>query len=59
MILKTIGIECYGYHRSFGRRGLESKDENGWNGSPVPALFDAVLPDYFEIDYVRVFDEVN
>jgi len=51
-----VSTECHGYHRSFGRGGLESKDQSGWVGKPVPALFNAVLPDCFEVDFVRVFD---
>lgn len=38
-----------------GRRKMIKVGEN----EPVPALFKAVLPDYFEIDYVRVYDEVS
>ena len=51
-----VSTECHGYHKSFGRGGLEAKDERGWIGQPVPALFDDVLPDCFEVDFVRVFD---
>jgi len=51
-----VSTECHGYHRSANRGGLESKSPAGWNGKPVPALFDAVLPDCFEVDFVRVFD---
>ncbi|NLX99740.1 MAG: hypothetical protein GXY83_26895, partial [Rhodopirellula sp.] len=43
-------------HRSFARGGLESKDPGGWCGKPVPELFKAILPDCFEVDFVRVFD---
>ena len=51
-----VSTECHGYHRSANRGGLESKSPAGWNGKPVPALFDAVLPDWFEVDFVRVYD---
>ena len=53
-----ISTECHGYHRAFNS-DLESTDEKGWGGKPVPALFDAELPDCFIVDYVRVFDEVT
>ncbi len=39
-----VTTECSGY-----RRGNE----------PVPELKNAVLPDYFTVDYVRVYDEAN
>jgi beta-glucanase (GH16 family) len=49
-----VSTECHGY-----REGLESKaPEEEWSGKPVPALFKAVLPDCFEVDYVRVYDEI-
>jgi len=51
-----VSTECHGYHRSENRGGLESKAPGGWNGKPVPALLKAVLPDCFEVDFVRVFD---
>jgi hypothetical protein len=28
-------------------------------GTPAPILQEAVLPDYFEVDHVRVFDQVG
>lgn len=39
-----LTTECMGYRNS---------------DSPSPKLFEAALPDYFTIDYVRVFDEIN
>lgn len=53
-----VSTECHNYHRS-GNHKSDSGEPIGWNGKPVQALFDAVLPDYFEVDYVRVFDEIN
>ena len=39
-----VSTECHGYRE---------------NGTPDPLLEQAVLPDYFEVDHVRVFDAVN
>ncbi|MBQ9776177.1 MAG: glycoside hydrolase family 16 protein [Lentisphaeria bacterium] len=39
-----VSTECHGYRE---------------NGMPDPLLEQAVLPDYFEVDHVRVFDAVN
>ena len=49
-----VSTECHGYRGpGFGApRGHKA-------GTPVPALFEAVLPDFFEVDYVRVFDAVE
>ena len=48
-----LSTECHGY------RGPGFSAPVGHpKGTPVPLLFDAKLPDYFEVDYVRVFDEV-
>ena len=38
-----ISTECKGYRK----------------GGPAPELLDAELPDYFVVDYIRVFDEVE
>ena len=35
-----------------------SEGRREW-GKPAPELFDAVLPDFFEVDFVRVYDEVS
>ena len=32
------------------------RDARTW-GKPDPRLFDVVLPDFFEVDFVRVYDE--
>ena len=45
-----------GGYRQVGNDGGLSNGRKTW-GKPSPALFDAVLPDFFEVDYVRVFDE--
>lgn len=55
-----VSTECGGYNRTGNRGGLESKNgEESWDGKPASALFDTVLPDYFEVDYVRVYDEIR
>lgn len=57
-----VSTECHGYNRVFnyGNRSDISLagDANVWQGSPVEELKNAVLPDCFEVDYVRVFDEI-
>ena len=59
-----VSTECHGYHRGFNygtnhtNAGLAG-DSNVWQGSPVEELKNAVLPDCFEVDYVRVFDEIK
>ena len=56
-----VSTECHGYHRYFGNRGgLEKmQGEDNLGPQPVPELREAVLPDYFEVDYVRVFDAIG
>ncbi len=49
-----VSTECHGYRGSF-KPGMGEE----WSGTPDPLLFKAVLPDFFEVDYVRVFDEVQ
>ena len=51
-----VSTEPRGY-RKVGNDGGLSDGRRAW-GKPDPALFDAVLPDFFEVDFVRVFDEV-
>ncbi len=51
-----VSTEPRGY-RKVGNDGGLSDGRRTW-GKPDPALFDAVLPDFFEVDFVRVFDEV-
>ena len=51
-----VSTEPRGY-RKVGNDGGLSDGRRTW-GRPDPALFDAVLPDFFEVDFVRVFDEV-
>lgn len=55
-----LTTECHGYHRVFNHKGGEGETKNrmGDWGKPVPELFDA-YPDCFEVDYVRVFDEIK
>ena len=50
-----LSTEAGGYRR-VGNDGGLSEGRRTW-GKPAPALFDAVLPDFFEVDFVRVFDE--
>lgn len=55
-----VSTECHGYHRYFGNRGgLEKVGGEGQKPHPVDELRSAVLPDYFEVDFVRVFDAVG
>ncbi len=51
-----VSTEPRGY-RNIGNDGGLSAGRTTW-GKPDPRLFEAKLPDYFEVDYVRVFDEV-
>lgn len=52
-----VSTECHGYHRVFTETA--GAGENRMKARPVPELFDAVLPDCFEVDYVRVFDRIE
>jgi len=52
-----VSTEPRGY-RQIGNDGGLSDGRRVW-GQPDPALFDAILPDFFEVDFVRVFDEVK
>lgn len=55
-----VSTECHGYNRVFGKTGEAGEAAKGCcAGQPVAELFEATLPDFFEIDYVRVFDEVK
>lgn len=54
-----VSTECHGYNRVFRAKGEAGEALVGCcGGDPVPELFEAKLPDCFEVDYVRVFDEV-
>lgn len=46
-----VSTECHGYR---GPGFTTAADHQA--GTPSPLLADAVLPDYFEVDHVRVFD---
>jgi len=48
-----LSTECHGYRGP----GFTAKAGHP-AGTPVPVLFNAKLPDYFEVDHVRVFDVV-
>ena len=49
-----ISTEPGGYRR-IGNDGGLSAGRRTW-GKPDPRLFDVVLPDFFEVDFVRVYD---
>lgn len=54
-----VTTECHGYNRVFKAQGEAGEVTKGCcAGAPVPELFEAKLPDVFEVDYVRVFDEI-
>ncbi len=52
-----VSTEPWGY-RECGNDGGLSKAMRTW-GKPDPRLFNVVLPDYFEVDFVRVYDAVS
>lgn len=57
-----VSTECHGYHRKFSNDSSDSNfggNADVWQGEPVPALYNAKLPDEFIVDYVRVFDRVE
>ena len=51
-----VSTECHGYNRIF--RYVGEAGEATVKSQPVPELLQAVLPDCFEVDYVRVFDAI-
>ncbi len=54
-----ISTECHGYHRRFGKEcGFEGAGDV-WACKPVKELTQAILPDEFVVDHVRVFDRVE
>lgn len=53
-----VSTEPRGYRNTQGNDGGLSAGSRKW-GRPDPQLFKAVLPDYFEVDFVRVYDEVK
>lgn len=56
-----VSTECHGYNRCFGNEVQEANDTGNakvWQGKPVEELKKAVLPDFFQVDYVRVFDAI-
>ena len=53
-----VSTEPRGYRNAQGNDGGLSIASRKW-GKPDPQLFKAVLPDYFEVDFVRVYDEVK
>ena len=50
-----VTTECHGYRGP----GFFSAPEGHPAGTPAPILKEAVLPDYFEVDHVRVFDQIE
>ena len=54
-----VSTEPGGYRKVGSDGGLTAgRDARTW-GKPDPRLFDVVLPDFFEVDFVRVYDEVT
>lgn len=49
-----VSTECHGYRGP----GFMSAGTGHKAGTPAPVLEQAVLPDYFEVDHVRVFDRM-
>lgn len=54
-----VSTECHGYNRSFGDGAGDDGHADVWRGKPVEDLKKAVLPDCFEVDFVRVYDQVE
>ncbi len=54
-----VSTECHGYHRNFGQDGDYAGMADTWAGKPVPELHEAVLPDEFIVDFVRVYDQIE
>jgi hypothetical protein len=50
-----VSTECHGYRGP----GFWSAKAGHPAGTPAPILKEAVLPDYFEVDHVRVFDQIG
>ncbi len=50
-----VSTECHGYRGP----GFGSAKVGHPAGTPAAILKEAVLPDYFEVDHVRVFDQVR
>jgi len=51
-----VSTEPGGYRKVGSDGGLTAgRSANAW-GKPDPRLFEAKLPDFFEVDYVRVYD---
>ena len=55
-----VSTEAHGYRNDDGNDGglSASMGTKTW-GKPDPKLFKAVLPDFFEVDFVRVYDSVR
>ncbi len=54
-----VSTEVGGYRKAAGNDGglTEGRNKLVW-GKPVPEIFEAKLPEFFEVDFVRVYDEV-
>jgi len=50
-----VSTECHGYRGP----GFLSAPSGHPAGTPAPVLKETVLPDYFEVDYVRGFDRIG
>jgi len=54
-----LSTECHGYRGTSFEATAFSAKKGHPKGTPCDALKNAILPDYFEVDFVRVFDEVE
>ena len=53
-----VSTEPGGYRKVGSDGGLTAGRKTKVWGKPDPRLFQATLPDFFEVDFVRVYDEV-
>lgn len=53
-----VSTEPGGYRKVGNDGGLTANRKTREWGKPDPRLFEVKLPDFFEVDYVRVYDEV-
>ncbi len=53
-----VSTEPGGYRKAGSDGGLTAGRKTKEWGKPDPRLFEAKLPDFFEVDYVRVYDEI-
>ena len=53
-----VSTEPRGYRNVGANDGGLTDGQRTW-GKPDPKLFEVVLPDFFEVDFVRVYDAVE